>query len=108
MVYCDSSDCSCYCFLCLLKFFVSWSILFFVLRIRRPPSSTRTDTLFPSPTLFRSAIAKGRIGARDLLAAEAAPGVLGIVTHQNAGPLGKGNFNRSEEHTSELQSLMRI
>src|SRR3546814_13687979 len=40
-----------------------------------------------------SAIAKGRIGAMDLRAAEAAPGVLGIVTHQNAGPLGKGNFN---------------
>ncbi|KEQ54570.1 aldehyde oxidoreductase molybdenum-binding subunit PaoC [Sphingobium chlorophenolicum] len=40
-----------------------------------------------------SAIAKGRIGAIDLRAAEAAPGVLGIVTHQNAGPLGKGNFN---------------
>ncbi|WP_327753135.1 aldehyde oxidoreductase molybdenum-binding subunit PaoC [Sphingobium sp. SJ10-10] len=40
-----------------------------------------------------SAIAKGRIGAMDLRAAEAAPGVLGIVTHQNAGPLGKGNMN---------------
>ena len=40
-----------------------------------------------------SAIAKGRISAMDLRAAEAAPGVLGIVTHQNAGPLGKGNMN---------------
>ncbi|UZW54758.1 xanthine dehydrogenase family protein molybdopterin-binding subunit [Sphingobium sp. JS3065] len=40
-----------------------------------------------------SAIAKGRINAIDLRAAETAPGVLGIVTHQNAGPLGKGNFN---------------
>ncbi|AJR22916.1 MULTISPECIES: aldehyde oxidoreductase molybdenum-binding subunit PaoC [Sphingobium] len=40
-----------------------------------------------------SAIAKGRINAMDLRAAEAAPGVLGIVTHQNAGPLGKGNMN---------------
>jgi len=40
-----------------------------------------------------SAIAKGRISAMDLRAAEAAPGVLGIVTHQNAGPLGKGNHN---------------
>lgn len=40
-----------------------------------------------------SAIAKGRIVGIDLRAAEAAPGVLGIVTHQNAGPLGKGNMN---------------
>ncbi|KXU29333.1 xanthine dehydrogenase [Sphingobium sp. 22B] len=40
-----------------------------------------------------SAIAKGRISAMDLRVAEAAPGVLGIVTHQNAGPLGKGNMN---------------
>lgn len=40
-----------------------------------------------------SAIAKGRIAAIDLRAAEAAPGVIGIVTHQNAGPLGKGNMN---------------
>ncbi|WP_257555270.1 aldehyde oxidoreductase molybdenum-binding subunit PaoC [Sphingobium sp. CFD-2] len=40
-----------------------------------------------------SAIAKGRINAMDLRAAEAGPGVLGIVTHQNAGPLGKGNMN---------------
>ena len=40
-----------------------------------------------------SAIAKGRIAAMDLTAAEVAPGVLGIVTHKNAGPLGKGNRN---------------
>ena len=40
-----------------------------------------------------SAIAKGKISLMDLRAAEAAPGVLGIVTHANAGKLGKGNFN---------------
>ena len=40
-----------------------------------------------------SAIAKGKIASMDLRAAEAAPGVLGIVTHANAGKLGKGNFN---------------
>jgi xanthine dehydrogenase YagR molybdenum-binding subunit len=40
-----------------------------------------------------SAIAKGRISAMDLRAAQAAPGVLGVVTHQNAGPLDKGNMN---------------
>ncbi|WP_313801114.1 aldehyde oxidoreductase molybdenum-binding subunit PaoC [Sphingobium sp.] len=40
-----------------------------------------------------SAIARGRIKAMDLRDAEAAPGVLGIVTHENAGPLDKGNMN---------------
>lgn len=40
-----------------------------------------------------SAIAKGQIRAMDLSAAENAPGVLGIVTHQNAGPLVKGHLN---------------
>ena len=40
-----------------------------------------------------SAIAKGRIASMDLSAAKAAPGVLAIVTAQNAGKLGKGNFN---------------
>lgn len=40
-----------------------------------------------------SAIAKGRISAMDLRAAQEAPGVLGIVTHQNAGPLGKSDMN---------------
>ena len=40
-----------------------------------------------------SAIAKGRIVAMDLTAAEASPGVLGIVTHANAGKLSKGNMN---------------
>src|SRR5215213_5616464 len=40
-----------------------------------------------------SAIAKGRIASMDLAAAKAAPGVIAIVTAQNAGKLGKGNFN---------------
>ncbi len=40
-----------------------------------------------------SAIAKGRINAIDLTAAKASPGVIAIVTAQDAGPLGKGNFN---------------
>src|SRR3546814_9127594 len=80
--------------------------------IRRPPRSTRTDTLFPYTTLFRSASSP--------------------VRHQPAGPCGPGqphthppatssnsnlvpgascantSLSRSEEHTSELQSLMRI
>src|SRR3954464_2602130 len=40
-----------------------------------------------------SPIAKGRIVSMDLAAAKAAPGVLAVVTAQNAGKLGKGNFN---------------
>ena len=41
-----------------------------------------------------SGIARGRIAAIDLRAAEAAPGVLGVVTHANAGKLGKGSMNK--------------
>src|SRR3546814_3145572 len=77
---------------------------FFFLMIRRPPRSTRTDTLFPYTTLFRStrAVQTGLAGveADDVLVIFAAgPG-------QTAAD-GTG-ANRSEEHTSELQSLMRI
>src|SRR3546814_8663866 len=88
--------------------------------IRRPPISTRTDTLFPSTTLFRSGQPVCRPGwpaqgqaltsdlRRDLLLdylQQAAVFLVGIATavHQCAGGVG-----RSEEHTSELQSLMRI
>src|SRR3546814_4516502 len=72
--------------------------------IRRPPRSTRTDTLFPYTTLFRSGF-----GAVKGLA-------LATVLFMGATLLydiGYGNaarpaWMRSEEHTSELQSLMRI
>src|SRR3546814_3230718 len=60
--------------------------------IRRPPRSTRTDTLFPYTTLFRS--------ARRLDGGERK------MRRMNTGA-GRGK-GRSEEHTSELQSLMRI
>src|SRR3546814_6091691 len=63
--------------------------LFFFLMIRRPPRSTRTDTLFPYTTLFRSA----------------RPG--GLFLYLRPWLSGDGAM-RSEEHTSELQSLMRI
>src|SRR3546814_8109264 len=88
----------------------------FFLMIRRPPRSTRTDTLFPYTTLFRSA---------GCAAAGRQPGTLSgselsaIARHAGGGPDrpesqcagGAGGFSvahRSEEHTSELQSLMRI
>src|SRR3546814_6331180 len=69
--------------------------------IRRPPRSTRTDTLFPYTTLFRSV---RHIGAQHiaLLAGMVALG------HLEADTLARQCAIRSEEHTSELQSLMRI
>src|SRR3546814_4994914 len=74
--------------------------------IRRPPRSTRTDTLFPYTTLFRSVRRTGGRRAAQL-PARSLPGtaVRGAVTRGHAGC---GRRPRSEEHTSELQSLMRI
>src|SRR3546814_7688314 len=92
--------------------------------IRRPPSSTRTDTLFPYPTLFRSI----RLGAGGGAGADVAVGAGAVLDHHGLPELrghflghGAGNHvggaargkrhqdahGRSEEHTSELQSLMR-
>src|SRR3546814_3620958 len=67
--------------------------------IRRPPRSTRTDTLFPYTTLFRSPSNYPNIEAADMMPIDA--------THE---PSRKSwvQSARSEEHTSELQSLMRI
>src|SRR3546814_2471925 len=84
---------------------------------RRPPRSTRTDTLFPYTTLFRSRPAtQARSGFYD--------GEAGLGPAERAGreiwykaTAGNARFHtyvfqqrigRSEEHTSELQSLMRI
>src|SRR3546814_10271407 len=66
--------------------------------IRRPPRSTRTDTLFPYTTLFRSGAGHDR---RSLCQRQGARG----QEHRRAQG---GPRQRSEEHTSELQSLMRI
>src|SRR3546814_1810673 len=65
--------------------------------IRRPPRSTRTDTLFPYTTLFRS-----RISACNSVCPPPtrAPNI--------SSPRRPTRRSRSEEHTSELQSLMRI
>src|SRR3546814_16803004 len=79
--------------------------LFFLMR-RRPPRSTRTDTLSPYTTLFRSPRRWGS-GAQ----------VFVIAAYRESGPAARApslsgydgkDRRRSEEHTSELQSLMRI
>src|SRR3546814_5348218 len=69
---------------------------FFFLMIRRPPRSTRTDTLFPYTTLFRSN-EEGQDRRRDQAA-----------NHCGLQRRSPWRSPRSEEHTSELQSLMRI
>src|SRR3546814_10059002 len=73
--------------------------------IRGPPGSTRTDTLFPYTTLFRSHL--GPAGAEALAAAR---GNLDRIMDADADELAAISLaaRRSEEHTSELQSLMRI
>src|SRR3546814_5148474 len=84
------------------------TLLLLFLMIRRPPRSTRTDTLFPYTTLFRShQHGQGRLGdfaARgrwlQVQGLDQAPGV-------DDGKQRAGENQRSEEHTSELQSLMR-
>src|SRR3546814_7927769 len=100
--------------------------------IRRPPRSSRTDTLFPSTTLFRSLVAGAdaefltqravldvddchrfrRLGARrahrDTAHRRIGIGA-GFVAQEPAGEFAVLEVERrSEEHTSELQSLMRI
>src|SRR3546814_6660013 len=81
-------------------------IIFLHFMIRRPPRSTRTATLVPYSTLFRSmlhAVDHVVIRARDLDAAAADYSRL-----CGRAPSWRGVHPRSEEHTSELQSLMRI
>src|SRR3546814_4122474 len=78
--------------------------------IRRPPRSTRTDTLFPYTTLFRSLADDQDGGFLVPVGAERYADFGGAgFGHIDAGGLGLGaRIARSEEHTSELQSLMRI
>src|SRR3546814_9767905 len=86
--------------------------------IRRPPRSTRTDTLFPYTTLFRSHD-EDRARARQSSAQprEEVPRRAGLERHHRRAVRKEkaretahrsGSELRSEEHTSELQSLMRI
>src|SRR3546814_17925353 len=89
------------------------SVIFFLM-IRRPPRSTRTDTLFPYTTLFRSGALRGQLAAGGaavrLLSPDALPAALAagapLLIADRAVFADAGG--RSEEHTSELQSLMRI
>src|SRR3546814_1233646 len=114
-------------------------MLFFFLMIRRPPRSTRTDTLFPFTTLFRSRrpvrLLLYPLPAQHPVAGERGGGRCGVAVGFDADPrLRAGSVfdsgavpdfchrhfpwhaederhppgYRSEEHTSELQSLMRI
>src|SRR3546814_9128609 len=87
--------------LLLYMLFVFWLVIIFVffLMIRRPPRSTRTDTLFPYTTLFRS---RNLQQSRSLPACS--PSRRAATRHLRR----LLRLIRSEEHTSELQSLMRI
>src|SRR3546814_8543236 len=83
--------------------------------IRRPPRSTRTDTLFPYTTLFRSPSGKIEIFSEtvDGFGYDDCPGhpVWREPDEWLGAPLAERfplHLMRSEEHTSELQSLMRI
>src|SRR3546814_1394749 len=90
--------------------------------IRRPPRSTRTDTLFPYTTLFRSsgegtitdvrqAAARHDLSQADLIAAKDAMVIAQRELQEMVGSTALRLATlkpRSEEHTSELQSLMRI
>src|SRR3546814_10699288 len=81
--------------------------MFFFLMIRRPPRSTRTDTLFPYTTLFRSSLLHRTAQATARL--KIPP--LAPAQRRQSAPFSVGSWvtlKRSEEHTSELQSLMRI
>src|SRR3546814_4124957 len=80
--------------------------------IRRPPRSTRTDTLFPYTTLFRSqgflliALASVFIGGTSIFGGQAT--IVGTFFGAFIIGMIEAGLVRSEEHTSELQSLMRI
>src|SRR3546814_1414750 len=103
--------------------------------IRRPPRSTRTDTLFPDTTLFRSngvdftliepvqqpaAMSAAAVARRfrglalalcvaivSCLSCVQAAEPANLTVEQVAGLVDAGRFKSSEEHPSELQSLMR-
>src|SRR3546814_15754471 len=98
-------------------------LYFFFLIIQRPPRSKRTDTLFPYTTLFRSSewtqfchkescplrLSFFLEWGRNRSSKFAARGTSGAITARSSCMAATANcWIRSEEHTSELQSLMRI
>src|SRR3546814_14944447 len=104
--------------LAILCFFVSFvlahiSLSIVCFMIRRPPRATRTDTLFPYTTLFRSGMSfhGGAIGVSlGILYMARKEKLSWLRIHDFVAccvPFGLF-FGRSEEHTSELQSLLRI
>src|SRR3546814_5270657 len=76
--------------------------------IRRPPRSTRTDTLFPYTTLFRSSKPAAARPANGPTPRSSRWGKGRFPTSFSSHGSRKRSSSRSEEHTSELQSLMRI
>src|SRR3546814_1951971 len=84
--------------------------------IRRPPRSTRTDTLFPYTTLFRSELVLVAVldDGEDVPGGDPVGGALDaglgelLLDDELLDGAGGPAVGRSEEHTSELQSLMRI
>src|SRR3546814_9734229 len=85
--------------------------------IRRPPRSTRTDTLFPYTTLFRSTLNLGLRYELERPVTERFDRLVAGFAFDASNPIeaqARANYarnpipERSEEHTSELQSLMRI
>src|SRR3546814_1341778 len=76
--------------------------------VRRPPRSTRTDTLFPYTTLFRSVSFHLPLLARRGLAPYGEVAGVALARDRIDAGMSRVVAPRSEEHTSELQSLMRI
>src|SRR3546814_4913574 len=78
--------------------------------ILRPPGSTRTDTLLPYTTLFRSRVAVSikNLPPQAILGSSLALTLVSSSVFMPQAHAQNTTDNRSEEHTSELQSLMRI
>src|SRR3546814_8387077 len=79
--------------------------VFFFLMILRPPRSTRTDTLFPYTTLFRSRDLGRIVELRGRQPQPTAQPIARGIVPRHPGTMPRA-IGRSEEHTSELQSLM--
>src|SRR3546814_6652069 len=80
-----------------------YAVIFFLV-LRRPPRATRTDTLVPYTTLFRSRPTAARRSPKPNWGSSRSRPTAGSASTSNMN----GNRGRSEEPTSELQSLMRI